>query len=253
MKGLIPTIESFCKRHGSTILTCVGAVGVVATTVSAVKATPKAMDIIEAAEKAKGEKLTKKEIIKIAAPAYIPTAVIGASTIACIFGANVLNKRQQASLASLYALADSSYKEYRAKVKEVLGEEADQQVIKAIALDKCEEEPIDTEERDDDIETFMDLYSMRLFTSTMERVMEAEEVLNDLLRSRGYVYVSDYYECLGIPCHDSSDYKAGWMYSAYDPQGGYDSIDFNYVTADDKYGRKCTVIDVTMPTSDRLF
>ena len=45
----------YLKNNASTILTCVGAVGVVATTVSAVKATPKAMRLLDNAKKEKGE------------------------------------------------------------------------------------------------------------------------------------------------------------------------------------------------------
>ena len=45
-------MNRFLKRNASTILTCVGAVGVVATSVMAVKATPKALILLE---KAKGE------------------------------------------------------------------------------------------------------------------------------------------------------------------------------------------------------
>ena len=50
MKGLIPKAQLFLKRNSSTILTCVGSVGVVATVVTAVKATPKAMALIEDAK-----------------------------------------------------------------------------------------------------------------------------------------------------------------------------------------------------------
>lgn len=49
----------FVKRNPSTILTCLGGVVVVATKITAVKATPKALQLIEEAEKEKGEKLTK--------------------------------------------------------------------------------------------------------------------------------------------------------------------------------------------------
>ena len=54
----------FVKRNASTILTCLGGVGVVATSVMAVKETPKAIRLIEEAEKEKGEELTKCEKVK---------------------------------------------------------------------------------------------------------------------------------------------------------------------------------------------
>ena len=101
------------RSTASTVLTVLGGVGVVATVVTAIKATPKALKKIEEAKELKGEELTKMEIVKTTATTYIPTVVIGVSTVACIFGANVLNKRQQAALMSAYAFVDNSYKEYK--------------------------------------------------------------------------------------------------------------------------------------------
>lgn len=53
----------------------------------AVRATPKAVKMLEEAESEKGEYLTKLEIIRAAGPIYIPSVLLGVSTIACIFGA----------------------------------------------------------------------------------------------------------------------------------------------------------------------
>ena len=105
----------FLKKNGSTILTVAGGVGVVATSVMAVKATPKALYLLEQAKEEKGKELTKFEVVQVAGPVYIPSIIMGISTIACIFGANALNKRQQAALMSAYALLDNSYKEYYEK------------------------------------------------------------------------------------------------------------------------------------------
>ena len=103
---------AFFKRNSSVILTCVGGIGVIATAVLSVKATPKAYERIEQAKKEKGKELTKFETIKSAAPSYIPAVAVGLGTLVCIFGANALNKRQQASLISAYTLIDKSYKQY---------------------------------------------------------------------------------------------------------------------------------------------
>ena len=72
------------KKNAPTILTCIGAAGVVTTTVMAVKATPKALEILKDAEEEKGEKLTKWEKINVAGPVYIPAVITGAATIALI-------------------------------------------------------------------------------------------------------------------------------------------------------------------------
>ena len=97
------------KKATPTILTCISAAGVVVTVVLAVKATPKALKCIEKEKEAKnaenGENLTRMETITACWRCYIPAAATGIATIGCIFGANALNRRQQASLVSAYALS----------------------------------------------------------------------------------------------------------------------------------------------------
>ena len=161
----------FFKRNSSTILTCVGAAGVVATTVLAVNATPKAMKLLKKAEEEKQEKLTKKETVMVAAPVYIPTVLVGTATIACIFSSNILNKRQQAAITSAYTLLSSSYNEYKDKVKELYGENADDEVTTEIAKDKYEDQDIEVSEGS---QLFYDAFSGRYFTSTLFKVQQAE-------------------------------------------------------------------------------
>ena len=71
-KGIINKLALFTKENASSILTGVGAVGVVATAVTAAKATPKAMALIQNAENQKNEELSTLDKIIIAGPAYIP-------------------------------------------------------------------------------------------------------------------------------------------------------------------------------------
>ena len=140
MTNLLQSTKGFCKRNATTILTSVGAVGVVSTAVLAVKATPKALQKLEVAKEEKGEELTKLEKVKVAGVHYIPAVLVGMSTIACIFGADRLNKRKQAALMSAYTMLNSAYSEYKDKVNELYGEDARHKVQQAIANDKYEEQ-----------------------------------------------------------------------------------------------------------------
>ena len=207
MTNLLSKTSLFCKKNASTILTCIGAVGVVATSILAVKATPKALDLIKKAEEEKGEDLTKTEVVKVAGPAYIPAVVTGVTTIACIFGANTLNKRQQASLMSAYALLDNSYKDYRGKVKDLYGEESDEEVIEEIAKDKYQEETFIDE--DDGKKLFYDSFSGRYFRSTIEKVQQAEYELNRDLSMRDYATLNEFYDYLDLPPIAGGD-DLGW-------------------------------------------
>lgn len=110
---LDPKIGRSLKKASPTILTCIGAAGVVVTAVLAVKATPKADSLIKADSRRNHDgdpyAATKLEAVKSCWKCYIPAAATGVATIICIFGANTLNKKQQASLASAYALVNRSY------------------------------------------------------------------------------------------------------------------------------------------------
>ena len=73
MSTLLSRSKSFVNRNGSTILTCLGGAGVIATTVMAVKATPKAVELLEQAKQEKGEELTKLEVVAVAGPVSFGT------------------------------------------------------------------------------------------------------------------------------------------------------------------------------------
>lgn len=224
MNKLVTVSKTFVKKNSSTILTCIGGAGVVATSIMAVKATPKALLMLHNAREEKGDDLTTMECIKTAAPAYIPAVLVGASTIACIFGANALNKRQQASLMSAYALLDNSYKEYKSKVVDLYGEEADLRVREELAKDKYTG---DEKSSDNGTVLFYDEFSGRYFESTTADVLKAEYEINKKLTNWGGAYLNEFYELLGLETTDYGDHL-GWsaagMYEMYWEQW----LDFNH-------------------------
>lgn len=240
MNKLVSHSKRFLNRNASTILTCIGGAGVIATSVMAVKATPKALAVLEAAKKDKGEELTSFEIIKTAGPVYIPSILVGASTLACIFGANVLNKRKQAAITSAYALLDASYKEYKKKLVDLYGEEADSKIREEIAKDKYKDEEVDIA---DDKKLFYDFFSGRYFESTDKAVREAEYNLNRELSVMSYASLNDFYDLLKISNIEGGD-DLGWSAAKNFEYYWQSWIDFAHenVTMDD--GLECTIIHI---------
>lgn len=241
-------MRNFLKRNSSTILTCVGAIGVVTTSVMAVKATPKALTLIDKATDEKGEKLTKFEVVKIAGPTYIPAVLTGAATIACIFGSNIISKHQQATLMSAYALLDSSYKEYKEKVDELYGEEAGERVREEIAKDKYTG---DGTLVDDSKELFYDFYSGRYFESTKEAVIWAEYETNRAMVVNGAVCVNEFYDFLGL--EPMPEYElVGWSCGMIEEMYWHPWIEFDHEhtiiddDADNKGGLECTIIHMPL-------
>ena len=238
----------FLKRNASTSLTCIGGAGVVGTAILAVKATPKALRVLEEAEKEKGEELTVAEKIVVAGPKFVPTIIIGAATVTCIFGANVLNKRKQAALVSAYALIDRSYNEYKDKLKELYGEEAHQNIVDSIAIEKAKDIHInsanvltmcDTSLEDDYSEPvlFYDEYDNRYFEAPIEQVLLAEYHVNRNLVLRGYVPLNELYDFLGL---EPTEYGSTVGWSVEDE---FYWIDFNHrkVLLDDTL--ECYIIE----------
>lgn len=208
------------KKFSPTILSCFGAAGVVGTSVLAVKATPKALRKIRSDSRYAHndpDAYTKLEAFQSAWFYYVPSVVMGAATIVCIFGANILNKHQQAAITSAYALLNDAYQDYKNKLKELYGEDAHRKIMEAIAVEKAndvymastglvEGSSLDFDEHNpDDNRLFYDGYSKRYFESSINRVLQAEYYLNRDFAIGGYRSVNDFYEFLGIAPIDGGD------------------------------------------------
>ena len=244
-KKIILASKKFLKKNSATILTCIGAIGVIGTTITAVKATPKAIALLDEAKKKKGSDLTVFETIKMAGSVYIPSALIGISTIACIFGSNVANKKVQSSMASAYMLIDQSYKEYRKKAKELCGDDIDLKIRDAIMKDKVDcidakITPANGLEMLYDQENkvlFYDEYSGRYFESTIPNVQAAEMHLNRNFALGGFCDLNEFYDFLGIDRTDYGD-SVGWSM-----EYGYNYIDFYHRKATLDDGLECYIIE----------
>lgn len=244
---MLEKIGSFIKCNKSTILTYTSVVGVIATGIFAAKGTTTAISRIEAAKKEKGEELTKTEIVINAAPAYIPAIAVGATTIACMLSANVLSKKSQASLTSAYALLNEYHKEYRNKLIEIHGKEADEEIRNAIARSRCDFHQIGLDIPDDKV-IFYDEISGESICCYEREIMDAEYHLNRNFVMRGYASLNEFYEFLGLPQTDYGE-SVGWSYSY-----GYSWIDFEHRLIDrDDGGTPVYAIDMIFaPDGDYL-
>lgn len=121
----------FIKRNMPTILSIGAAVGVVVSNILTNKASIKATLKVDEIEKKKHRELTFIEEVKVVAPIYAPSIVVGAATIGCIFGSNFLNKKQLAALAGAMSILQANFKRYRAGVVNEVGEKKEENIWKA--------------------------------------------------------------------------------------------------------------------------
>ena len=122
----------FIKRNMPTILSIGAAVGVVVSNILTNKASIKATLKVDEVEKKKHRELTFIEEVKVVAPIYAPSIVVGAATIGCIFGSNFLNKKQLAALAGAMSILQANFKRYREEVVREVGEEKEEEIWKAV-------------------------------------------------------------------------------------------------------------------------
>ena len=140
-------LKTSIKKHSPEILTGIGIAGMITTTVMAVRATPKALILIEERKEEIGvNQLEAVDLIKTTWMCYVPAALTGTLSIACLIGASSVNVRRNAALATAYTLSESALKDYQEKVIEMFGEKKNEAVKDAIAKDKVEKNPVVTRE-----------------------------------------------------------------------------------------------------------
>ena len=120
VRQIIKGLQVTMAKHSPEILTGIGITGMVATTVLAVRATPKAIALLEE-KKLETDHISAVDTVKTTWKCYIPAAVTGITSIACLIGANSVNARRSAALATAYSLSQTALTEYKDKVVETIG------------------------------------------------------------------------------------------------------------------------------------
>ena len=238
LSSIAKSVRTAMKKHSPEILTGIGIAGMVTTVVMAVRATPKALVLMEEKKEEYGaDKLTAKETVEAAWRCYIPAAVVGTASIACLIGASSTNFHRNAALATAYTLSESTLKEYQKKVVETVGEKKEQTIRESVSKDKMNANPVReiilTEKGGNTI--CYDVLSGRYFKSDRDKIMQAMNKLNRQMRDENYVTLNEFYYELGLDGTKMGD-MLGWNIDK-----GY--IDLDFSSHLDANGTPCLVID----------
>ena len=179
------------------LLSVLGGVGVIATSIGVAKETPKANERLNRVKEMKERELTTIEKLQVLLPSYKWSIAIGGSSILCILGSAVLNKRQQASLSSAVAMSTTYLTKYKDKVKDIYGKIADKEIEDAI-----NEEP---EKEVSEQLRFYDLSSAQFVTRTKTEVLSAEYMLNRHYILCGEATLNDWYHYMEMDPADHGD------------------------------------------------
>lgn len=213
------------SKHSPEILIGLGIAGMVTTTVLAVKATPKALQLIDMRkEELEVESLAPIETVKATWKCYIPAAISGTVSIACLIGSHSVNARRNAALATAYKLSETAFTEYRESVSETVGEKKEKTVRDRVSKKQIEENPVNKTEvivTGKGQTLFFEPLSHRYFYSDMEKIRRAENNLNKEIICDPFdagVTVNDFYTEIGIPTTATGDnlgWKLGYLIDIY--------------------------------------
>lgn len=207
-------------KHSPTILTGLGVAGFISTVFMAVKATPKAMEILEHERNFRHDEygikyddpINIQDTVQLTWKVYTPSAMMGLLSIGCVIGATSINNRRTAALSSLFAVAESTLKEYQAKVVETIGENKEKKIRADIAADELKKNPLESKAiivsgLGDTL--CYDAYTGRYFKGDVEDIKRTINEFNHRLLKEMQIPINDLYFELGLDSVESGR-DIGW-------------------------------------------
>lgn len=246
------------KKYSPEILIGVGIVSIIAGTVMCCKATLKVDSILDehdekidhihkVKKEAEDGKLkteyTEKDAQKDTTLVYIktgaklvklytPGVMLTTIGIGCILGSYGIMKKRNVALMAAYEMLDKSFSEYRKRVAEEFGEEKEKDIRyggkeKTVVKDENGEEVVVDIPNTSNCSPYAKIFDQSCpdWCKTPEYNMmflkARQNYANDLLHSRGHVFLNEVYDMLGFD-HTQAGAVVGWV-----NDGGKDGyIDF---------------------------
>lgn len=230
------------QKNSPTLLFGAGVVGVIGTVILSSRATLKVGEVIDrttenlasvnlASEKGIDtytEEDAQRDKIVIYAQAardftklYGPAILLGAASIAMLAKSNNILAKRNAALTAAYAALDKSLSEYRKRVAHEIGEEREEKIWRPTEIVEVEDEAgkkVKVERHtgvggspyaicfDESNPNWKPMpHANQTFLSCQQ------QYANDLLASRGYVFLNEVYTLLGFK-HTKAGQIVGWTY-----------------------------------------
>lgn len=185
---------------------------------------------------------------------YAPAVILGVLSITSILASNNILRKRNVALAAAYATVDKSFKEYRGRVVERFGEAVDKELKYNLKSKKITETVTDEKTGESkkvkkevyvvnpsdisEYARFFDKYTMDEQGNTIINscwnsdneynlmfLKALERYANDLLISKGRLFLNDVYKMLGLPSTKAGQI-VGWVYDPDNPEHKGD----NYVS-----------------------
>lgn len=254
------------QKHSPTLLFGAGVVGVIGTVVLASKATLKVGDILEetegrleqirlASDTVNEEKYSDKDAMRDRVVVYTqsalnltklygPAVILGTASIGALAGSHVILTRRNAALTMAFTALDRTLNEYRDRVRAEVGEEKEENLWTPTETVTVVGEDGKKTKVERTTGTGGSPYAVVFdqLNPNWKRTQEYNPIFlsaqqnyaNDLLRSRGHVFLNEVYGMLGFP-HTKAGQIVGWVCD--DPQGD-NYVDFGIFRNDEFNGKR---------------
>lgn len=246
---VVKSVGKEIDKHGPEIAISIGVVGLVVAGVEAVRATPKALRLIEQKkESVEPEELSFKDIVETSWKFYVIPVVVGAASVFCIVSASKENWKRKAALTTAYTITEAKFSDYQSKVIDILGHEKDEEIKSAIAKDKIQNNPVQNVILVDGTGDTIcyDVLSGRYFKSNKENIRQAVNYLNTIMLDGSSVSLNDFYDEIGLESIKLGE-MLGWNI-------GKGMIDVDFSSQLDAAGNPCLVIDYQLaPAYDYIY
>lgn len=214
VKDVARSVLGVVQKNSPYILTGLGVAGLVTTAAMTGHATVKAVRMVDEANSVRSEldQASLKEKFLLTWKLYLPPAIMGATSIACIIGAQSVSAKRNAALASLYSLTETTLKEYQDKVVEQIGANKEQKIREEVAQEKLDKNPVTKNEviiTGKGEQLCYDVISGRYFKSDIETLRRVQNDFNHELIGSMWVPLNDLYYVIGLPPIKIGD-DIGW-------------------------------------------
>lgn len=184
---------------------------------------------------------------------YGPAVALGTVSIVSILAGHNITRKRNLALTAAYATIDNSFKQYRNRVIERFGEELDRELKYDVKMKEVEETVVNEDGTESTVKTTVNVidpntisdYS-RIFDEcnpswskspehNLVFLKQQQNYANDLLKSRGHLFLNEVYDMLGFP-RTQAGQIVGWVYDDVNPVGD-NFVDFGIYNLDSERAR----------------
>lgn len=257
------------SKYAPEILTAVGVTGVVASTILIARATTKLEPVVDEFEQAKAlvnerkddhddqgiVRYAPKEIQRDLARVYLggalqlvklygPGVTLSVGSIAAILAAHGIMQRRTVAILGAYKAVESAFATYRSRVIEEFGAEKDLDYRLGLRTETIEDPETGKKKKVKNLDPNAISSYARFFDEgnvnwskhpnfNLLFLKSQQNYANDLLRARGYLFLNEVYDMLGVEISQAGQ-AVGW---AITPDRGDNYVDFNMYNADSEKAR----------------